>query len=122
LRAFRKKAARAGIYASVVRVEFLTLSGPMVPTPFISPSMAGGCDAAGEPWRKLTGTGCSGRSEAPNDVKAARRLPLTLRVAGTAKAGRAHHRHELAGTGRSDLSTRCCAQWRLGDARSGAVR
>src|SRR5215831_1061748 len=97
LRAFRKKAARAGIYASVVRVEFLTLSGPMVPTPFISPSMAGGCDAAGEPWPKLTGTGCNGRSEPPNDVKAVRRLRLTLRVAGTAKAGRAHHRHELAG-------------------------
>src|SRR5215471_21712449 len=41
LRAFREKAARAGIYAPVVRVEFLTLSRPMVPAPFISPSMAG---------------------------------------------------------------------------------
>src|SRR5215831_11067873 len=68
LQAFREKAARAGIYAPVVRVEFLTLSRPMVPAPFISPPMAGGGDGAGGPWRKLTGTGCSGRSEAPNDV------------------------------------------------------
>ena len=106
LLAFAEKTARGEICAPVVPVDLLMLSRPTVPAPFYLALAAGsGLCAAGEPCRKRTGTEWSERGEAPNDVKGARRLHLTLQVVSIANARSAHRGHNLASKRHGDRST-----------------